>query len=281
MLLPLLFYRLNAVAERRMITSIDNPRIKEARKLQRRRYRHQQQALLLEGVRLVRDALLSGAQIRELYFVPEVVADHSDAQALLATAAAAQIDCLACHAAVLTTLTETITPQGIVAVVTLPHRPLPSALDFVLILDQVRDPGNAGTLLRTAEAAGVTLAIFGPETVDPFNDKVLRAGMGAHFRLPLRICPVWSAIRALLPSSLPFYLAQANAMLAYDAVNWARPAALIVGGEATGASATASTVAQPIAIPMLGQVESLNAAMAGTIILFEAARQRRHATGMA
>lgn len=279
MLLPLLFYRPKVVARRRMITSIDNPRIKETRKLQRRRHRHQQQALLLEGVRLVRDALQSGAQIRELYFVSDLVADNVDAQRLLTTVAAAKIDCLACSAAVLATLTETITPQGIVAVVTLPHLPLPTPLDFVLILDQVRDPGNAGTLLRTAEAAGVTLAIFGPETVDPFNDKVLRAGMGAHFRLPLRICQDWPAIRTLLPAALPFYLAQANAPLAYDAVDWVQPAALIVGGEAAGASAAAAAVAQPIAIPMQGQVESLNAAMAGTIILFEAARQRRQSTG--
>ena len=264
-----------------MITSLDNPRIKEARKLQRRRHRHQLYALLLEGVRLVRDALQSGAQVRELYFVPEQVADNADAQQLLTAATAAKVDCLACSAAVLATLTETITPQGIVAVATLPHLPLPTAIDFVLILDQVRDPGNAGTLLRAAEAAGVKLVIFGPETVDPFNDKVLRAGMGAHFRLPLRVCQTWPAIHALLPPGLAFYLAQAHAPLAYDTVVWSLPAALIVGGEASGASAAAYELAQPIAIPMHGQVESLNAAMAGTIILFEAARQRRQLTGRA
>lgn len=261
-----------------MITSVDNPRIKEARKLQRRRHRHQLQALLLEGVRLVRDALQSGAQVRELYFVPELVAAHADAQHLLTAATTAQVDCLACSAAVLATLTETVTPQGIVAVVALPHLPLPTAMDFVLILDQVRDPGNAGTLLRSAEAAGVNLVIFGPETVDPFNDKVLRAGMGAHFRLPLRICLEWTAIHALLPPDLAFYLAQAHAPLPYDTVAWSLPSALIVGGEAAGASAAAYDVAQSIAIPMDGQVESLNAAMAGTIILFEAARQRRQLT---
>ena len=264
-----------------MITSIDNPRIKEARKLQRRRHRHQSHALLLEGVRLVRDALQSGAQVRELYFVPELVAANVEAQRLLTAATVAKVDCLACSAAVLATLTETVTPQGFVAVVTLPHLPLPTIMDFVLILDQVRDPGNAGTLLRSAEAAGVKLVIFGPETVDPFNDKVLRAGMGAHFRLPLRICQEWTAIHGLLPPALAFYLAQAHAPLSYDTVAWALPSALIVGGEAAGASAAAYAVAQSIAIPMDGQVESLNAAMAGTIILFEAARQRRQLTAHA
>ncbi|MCE7989063.1 MAG: RNA methyltransferase [Caldilinea sp. CFX5] len=258
-----------------MITSLDNARVKEARKLQRRRQRHKSNALLLEGVRLVRDAFQSGAPVRELYFAPELVAEHGEAQQLLATLTAAKVDLLACNVAVLASLTETVTPQGVVAVVTLPVLPLPARVDFVLILDQVRDPGNAGTLLRAAEAAGVTLAIFGPETVDPYNDKVLRAGMGAHFRLPLRLCPNWPAIQALLPTDMTVYLAQAGASLAYDAVDWRAPAALVVGGEAAGASPTAYQVAQSIAIPMHGQVESLNAAMAGTVILFEAARQRR------
>ena len=258
-----------------MITSLDNPRVKEARKLQRRRQRHKSNALLLEGVRLVRDAFQSGAQVCEAYFTPELVANNNEAQQLLAALTAARIDLLACTPAVLASLTETVTPQGVVAVMTLPALPLPTRINFVLILDQVRDPGNAGTLLRAAEAAGVGLAIFGPETVDPYNDKVLRAGMGAHFRLPLRLCPDWSAIQSLLPTGMTVYLAQADAPLAYDAVDWRAPAALVVGGEADGASPTAYQVAQPIAIPMQGQAESLNAAMAGTVILFEAARQRR------
>ena len=265
-----------------MITSLDNARIKEARKLQRRRHRHKSNALLLEGVRLVRDAWQSGAELREVYVTPELVADNAAAQQLLAKLTATTVDLLPCSAAVLTSLTETVTPQGVVAVVTLPDLPLPASIDFVLILDQVRDPGNAGTLLRAAEAAGVKLAIFGPETVDPYNDKVLRAGMGAHFRLPLRLCHDWAAIHALLPSGMSVYLAQADAPLHYDAVDWRGPVALVVGGEAAGASPDADASAQPIAIPMHSRVESLNAAMAGTVILFEAARQRRsvpHPTG--
>ncbi len=260
-----------------MITSIDNVRIKAARKLQRHRQRHKLDALLLEGLRLVGDAFQSQGHLREVYFAPEMVEHNPAAQRLLAQLTAAKIDCVACSTAVFATLTETLVPQGIVAVTTLPHLPLPATVSLVLILDQVRDPGNAGTLLRAAEAAGVELVIFGPETVDPFNDKVVRAGMGAHFRLPVRVCADWTAITALLPSDLPFYLAQANAAVAYDAVDWQPAAALIVGGEAVGASDRAYQLAQPIAIPMHSQVESLNAAIAGAVMLFEAARQRRHA----
>jgi len=139
----------------------------------------------------------------------------------------------------------------------------------------VRDPGNAGTLLRSAEAAGVELVLCGPETVDPFNDKVVRAGMGAHFRLPLRICLDWPSVQSWLTSEQKLYVAQAGATIPYDQVAWLHPVALVVGGEASGASLAARSAAQPIAIPMQGNVESLNAAIAGAIILFEAARQRR------
>ena len=260
-----------------MITSLDNERVKAARKLHRRRQRHKVNACLIEGQRLVLDAFQSHANFRELFFVPELVEDNPALHQLLAQLTGAQVECLACSAPVLATLTETLTPQGIVAVVDLPELPLPPQPTLVLVLDQVRDPGNAGTLVRAAEAAGVELVIFGPATVDPFNDKVVRAGMGAHFRLPLRVCGEWAEITTLLPPTLPFYLAQANASLTYDAVDWQSAAALIVGGEAAGASAPAYGLAQQIAIPMHSQVESLNAAMDGAVILFEVARQRRSA----
>jgi TrmH family RNA methyltransferase len=143
------------------------------------------------------------------------------------------------------------------------------------VLDAVRDPGNAGTLLRSAAAAGVEVVVFGPQTVDPFNDKVLRAGMGAHFRVPLRVCPTWQQVRQVLGEAIVLYLAESDAALTYDQVDWRVPSALIVGGEADGAGAEAQAAATPIAIPMQSGVESLNAAVAGSIILFEAARQRR------
>jgi TrmH family RNA methyltransferase len=168
-----------------------------------------------------------------------------------------------------------MTPQGIAVVTPLPRLPLPAAPTLTLVLDQVRDPGNAGTLLRSAEAAGASLVLFTPNTVDPYNDKVVRAGMGAHFRLPLQAYSSWAEIDALLAPTPQRYLADAHAGLAYDQVDWRKPAALIISGETAGASPEARRTAQPIAIPMHSRVESLNAAVAGAVILFEAARQRR------
>lgn len=258
-----------------MITSRDNQQIKNARKLQRRRQREQSDMLLIEGLRLVRDAFQSGAHIQKLFYAPAMIAGSKPLLDLISQCEANGIVALACADEVFVTLAETVTPQGIAAITTLPALPLPTPLHFTLLLDQVRDPGNAGTLVRTAEAAGIDAVIFGPKTVDPYNDKVIRAGMGAHFRIPIRNCATWSAIHELLSPQQTIYVAQAAARLAYMDVDWHKPSALIVGGEAEGASAEAGTFAQSIAIPMHGQAESLNAAIAGAVILFEAARQRR------
>jgi TrmH family RNA methyltransferase len=259
------------------ITSTDNPRVKLARRLRERRGRAKQAQFLLEGIRLVRDAVQSGVQPEVIFFVPDQLAEQETATTLLAELQQRGVECLACTPAVLATLAETVTPQGIVAVMPWPALPWPVNAKLTLILDQVRDPGNAGTLLRSAEAAGVDGVIFAPESVDPFNDKSVRAGMGAHFRLPLRVCGTWSAVRALLTPEPPIYIATAEAVRAYDQVDWRQSVALIIGGEATGASNEARSLAQPLTIPMHGRAESLNAAIAGAIILFEAARQRRNA----
>lgn len=260
-----------------MITSTNNQHIKEARKLQNRRHRQVTGCLLLEGVRLIGDALQSGCLPELVFFVPALMAEHPQGEQLVTRVQATGIECLACTEPVFASLAETVTPQGVAAVVRMPQLATPPAPTFTLLLDGVRDPGNAGTLLRSAEAAGVELVLFGPETVDAFNDKVVRAGMGAHFRVPLRTCPDWSAVQKWLTAAQQLYVAQADAATAYDGVDWRQPVAVVIGSEATGPSQAARAAAQPIAIPMQGKVESLNAAIAGAIILFEAARQRRQA----
>jgi TrmH family RNA methyltransferase len=260
-----------------MITSTSNPRIKAARKLSQRRHREAQGRLLIEGVRLIRDSWQSGVRPFHLFYAPQLVRENTGAAQLLAELQTQGVEALPCSVDVLRTLSETVTPQGLVAVVPLPTPSLPQHPTLTLVLDQVREPGNAGTLLRTAEAAGVDLVICTPGTVDPFHEKVLRAGMGAHFRLSLAVCSDWDAVHERLPAGQPRYLAEASATLAYDQVAWHEPAVLIVGGEASGASTQLRAQAIPIAIPMQGQAESLNAAIAGAVILFEAARQRRQA----
>ncbi len=174
-------------------------------------------------------------------------------------------------------LSDVQTPQGILAVFPFPS--FPAAEDdpapLILLLDRLRDPGNLGTLLRAAAGAGVNAVYLSPETVDPWNPKAVRAGMGAHFRIPLLplAAKTLNELRERLPRRV---IASATATRPYDAVDWTGPAALVIGGEAEGVSPeTERWGTEEVGIPLVHDVESLNAAVAGAVILFEAARQRR------
>lgn len=173
-------------------------------------------------------------------------------------------------------LTDTVSPQGILAVFPFPE-PAPTegaVVPLVLVLDRIRDPGNLGTLLRAAAGAGVTTVYLSTASVDPFNPKVVRAGMGAHFRVPLR--PLDEEAAATLRRDVPLrVLTAAGAPTPYHAVDWRGPAAVIVGSEADGVGPEVAALATARAgIPLAARVESLNAAVAGAVLLFEAARQR-------
>ncbi|HLL50000.1 MAG TPA: RNA methyltransferase, partial [Thermomicrobiales bacterium] len=171
------------------------------------------------------------------------------------------------------------TPQGILAVFPFPKiPPVPEdQVPLVLVLDRLRDPGNLGTLLRAAAGAGVNAVYLSPATVDPWNPKVVRAGMGAHFRVPL--LPLDTETQESLRERLPRrVISSAIATQPYDAVDWTGPTALVVGGEAEGVSPEMEAWGtEQVSIPLAHDVESLNAAVAGAVILFEAARQRREA----
>ena len=167
---------------------------------------------------------------------------------------------------------DTTAPQGVIVIVPLVHlQPRPG---LILVLDGLRDPGNLGTVLRSAEAAGVGQVLLSPGTVDMYNPKVVRAGMGAHFRLAAAFAD-WPAIARSL-AGRAVWLADARGQVAYDSVEWTLPSALIVGGESEGTGQEAADLARGrVRIPMAAGSESLNAAMATTVILFEAARQLR------
>jgi TrmH family RNA methyltransferase len=147
-----------------------------------------------------------------------------------------------------------------------------------LILDRVRDPGNLGTILRTALAARGEQVLLTPGTVDPTNPKVVRAAMGAHLHLPVTMLG-WESI-AGTTTGCNVWLADVRGDALYTAVDWTGPVALIVGGEAAGAGRQARALAQAsVSIPMSADVESLNTAVATAVILFEIARQRSYLPG--
>jgi TrmH family RNA methyltransferase len=258
-----------------VITSAQNPKIQWVRALQAKgRQRRAEGVCVIEGVRLAEEALASGWPVR-LALLGENLTPRAAALADTLTGSGAPLERVSDR--VLASAADTQTPQGVLLVLEVPTLPLPPQLDFVFLPDRLRDPGNLGTMLRTAAAAGVQAVLLPPETVDPFAPKVLRAAMGAHFRLPLRLLS-WPEIGELAAQhALTVYLADAGGGSAHTAADLRRPLLLVIGGEADGASPELRALAHvPIHIPMPGGSESLNAAAAAAILLFETVRQREN-----
>ncbi len=253
-----------------MITSAANSRIKLVCALARKQARHDARQFAVEGVRLIEEALGAGLVPALAFYSARVLRD-ARAAALVARLQDATRETYEVSEPVMRSIAATETPQGIIAVLPFVERAAPAEPQFVLIVDAVRDPGNLGTILRAARAAGVDAVLLAPETVDPYNDKVVRAAMGAHFHLPIRAA-TWAEIDAAVRALPRVYLADARGELDYARADWARPLALIIGSEAEGARDAAIKIATArVRIPMRGG-ESLNAAMAATVLLFEATR---------
>jgi TrmH family RNA methyltransferase len=256
-----------------MIISTSNPTVKFIRELQaRRRAREEAGSFVIEGVRLVEEAVRAGIAAKIVLHTADLDARGRAALASL-TRSGAEVHVVSPR--VMAAASDTQTPQGLLAVVSLPsafHLP-PSEFSFALALDRLSDPGNLGTILRTADAAGVEVIFLAPGTVDGYNPKVVRAAMGAHFHLPI-LEAGWDELRERL-AGLTVWLAEAREGERYDRVDWRGPCALIIGSEAEGPSEGAlSFTPHRVHVPMPGRAESLNAAVAAGVLLFEAARQR-------
>lgn len=253
-----------------MITSRANPQVKYVRRLMSdRRYRAAERAFVVEGTRWLRDLAAAGIVPRAL-FATDAWLSSNEGRALVARLGAA----VPVTEEIMAAMSDTESPPGALAVVDHNPAPWPAAPTFLLILDAVSNPGNLGAILRAASAAGAQGVLLGPGSVDATNPKVVRGSMGAVLRLPVRAAD-WPEI-AELAAGLDVWLAAARDGVAYTAVDWRRPAALLIGGEAHGAGAAAERLATGrVTIPMRDATESLNAAVAAGILLFEVARQRQ------
>lgn len=252
-----------------MITSHSNPQVKYVRRLQAdRRYRTGEGAFVVEGTRWLREAAAAHITPRALFATTAWMESNEGRalQAALGPAVPVAIEVMAA-------MSDTETSPGVLAVLPIASPSWPDAPSLLLILDAVGNPGNAGTILRAAAAAGAGGVLLGPGCVDPYNPKVVRGSMGAVLRLPVRPAS-WAEIGERA-AGLDVWLAAAREGVAYTAVDWRRPAAILIGGEAHGAGDAAEQLATGrVTIPMHDETESLNAALAAGIILFEAARQR-------
>ena len=176
---------------------------------------------------------------------------------------------------------DTVTPQGILGMVDMPVYSLEEILNsrsrLYLMLDDLRDPGNLGTMIRTSEAAGVAGVIMSKGTVDLFNPKVVRATMGAIFRVPfIYVDSLPETIMQMRKKEISVYGTILEESRVYDDPDYTKPSAVVVGNEANGISREVrESLSGRIHIPMEGSVESLNAAVAAAVVLYEASRQRR------
>jgi len=255
-----------------IITSANNSKVKLVRSLQgRRRNRQSEGVFIAEGVRLIEEAA-SVHWPMEFVLFDETLSERGTA--LITTLQSdPDVQVLNITSRLMAEISDTDTPQGILTVVKQQVLALPQPPTFILIADQIRDPGNLGTILRTAEAAGADGVLLSPGTVDAFSPKVVRAGMGAHFHLPILHLP-WEEILIYL-KELPVFLAESESGTPLWEADLRQPCALLIGGEAFGASPLGEEIAtQRLTIPMQGRVESLNAAVAAGIMIAEVLRQR-------
>lgn len=259
--------------------NLSKGRAKWLRSLSARKGRSEERAFIAEGVRLVRDGIASGAELRLLLGDRDALAANSslakEARSLLAAHPSVAFDC---DAEEFATLTDTVNSQGLIAAFTLPRLDgLERALQLpadkpgaILVLDNLRDPGNVGTILRMAAAFGCACAVLTEGCVDPFSTKVVRASMGGIFTLPLSFgLPVSQVIDLLRAQQVTIHLLDSapDRPGTYPPPAIARPC-FVVGGETEGLSAGwANAEATTIFIPQTSRVDSLNAGIAASVVL--------------
>jgi TrmH family RNA methyltransferase len=260
------------------LTSIRSPRVKSARQLAKRALRQRARSFLAEGPQAVGEALAAGDVVTQLFVTAAAHPRHTE---LIELAAGQGADVHLVSGEVMTELAQTITPQGVLAVcrfVDVPLADVPAGSRLVVVLANVRDPGNAGTVLRTADAAGAGGVIFAGSSVDPYNSKCVRASAGSLFHLPVVIgIPVDEAVRVLRDRGLQVLAADGGATTTLDDLQSAgqlgRPTAWLLGNEAWGLPADVLDLAdEAIAVPIYGRAESLNLAAAAAVCLYASAR---------
>lgn len=260
-----------------MITSIRNSHIRQARKLTKRGLRDKASLFLVEGTRGIREAFNAGAGVEIVFVQPSAGEGVSEVAEL---GRRRSLPVLEVSDAVMRSISGTTTPPGAIAVARYVDKDPQTLLDrkptLAVVVAGVRDPGNLGTILRTAWAAGAEAAFLGNGTVDAYNPKVVRAAAGALFNLPVaRDVELLWLLSEFGKEAVRRIVADPRAPTPYGELDLAGPCALVFGGEAQGVTEeVASSVDVAARIPMPGGAESLNVAVAAALFLFEAARQR-------
>lgn len=253
------------------ITSMQNPKVLMWRSLTKRSARNAHGLFLVEGPRMVEEALGQGSKVDCLLVE---MGRESHFSGLLAMA---KCDVYAVSPHIFKAVCDTKTPQGIAALVELPAMvPLDALGPLVVALDGVQDPGNVGTIMRTADAAGFTGILLSPQCADVYAPKTLRATMGSIFRLPARVGDaLHDDVKGLLAKGYAVISSELGGEPFFQRKPEPGPQCLVIGSEGNGVSPEVSSLATcRLALPMAGGAESLNAAVAAAIMMYDMARER-------
>lgn len=261
-----------------MITSTANAKVKRLVNLNKKhKLRTEEGIFVTEGIRMFRE--VPRERVLEVYVSESFWEKEKQTIMQVLEGTGVRAELLSDH--VYAHVSDTKTPQGILCLVKQENRKLLDVLDaenpFLLVLDNLQDPGNLGTIVRTAEGAGVTGIIMSRGCVDIYNPKVIRSTMGSIYRMPF--CyeeDLPAVLDTLKERKIRSYAAHLDGKCAYDEEDYHGPCAFLIGNEGNGLRDEVAKKADCyIRIPMQGEVESLNAAVAASVLMFEAARQRR------
>lgn len=258
-----------------VITSKDNEIVKSIKKLKEKKYRMQEQAFLVEGIKLVQEAIQEQMTIRKVVICEDCTTDASIDQNLLYEIA--KQDCIYVSKNVFYTLTDVVNPQGILAVIE--KKSEESSIDYqedmIIVLDGIQDPGNLGTILRTMDSAGFKQIILSENSADPYNPKVVRSTMGAIYRINMiQSTNIIETLKNLQKNKFQVVATSLQTQETIYTMDYHKKA-IVIGNEANGVSKEVLELAgKKVRIPMLGKTESLNAAVATSIIVYEYVRRK-------
>lgn len=256
------------------IVSTQNPRVKQWAQLLNRRGRQKFGQYIIEGVHLVEEAVKVNAAVTVIVYqlnrpLPEPLYERMRDR----------VEWVGVSPEIMAKCTDTETPQGLFAIIDMPttrdQHFMDIICDLAVVVDGVQDPGNLGTIIRSADAVGAGGILLGKGSVDLYNPKTIRSTMGSMFHLPIIECDLTDVLPDAKERGIQIIGTSLQANCSCYEIDFRHPTWIIVGNEGQGVSPEVSAlVSQNVIIPMQGQAESLNVAMAATVLLFEASRQR-------
>mgnify|MGYP001860687938 CR=1 FL=1 len=261
-----------------VITSKDNEIIKGLKKLKDKKYRDEEGLYIIEGIKIIEEAIAEHVKINKIVICEECVEAEEISQKLLYEIA--KYNCIYVSKKVFSTLTDVVAPQGILAVIEKPSKinnelSVDYNQDIILALDGIQDPGNLGTILRTADSVNLKQIIITKNTADPYNPKVVRSTMGAIFRVKIiETDNLVQTLKEMKKNKFKIVVTSLDTKDSIYNIDYYKKV-VVIGNEANGVSKGVQDIADnKVKIPMLGKTESLNASVATGIVLYEYVRQK-------